>query len=507
VEAALQAAPPSSAFPVPTVQAPIGLTGFAVAYEIDGKLGQQYQNLKLTPRLLAKLLTESYPATPAIRDAYSALATNPLDIGLDPEFQALNPGIPPPVFDAIPAATIFTVSSRSDVIWSLTSYINSDPAARSWLDGTPDPWGMVVNPNYKSIRLPVQSWPLLDTFEQGAAYDTSSNPCLAANPVPFLPQVAAPVSTMATVTLNMQFSIANSQVLCTNAGGLDQKLVSYGRETRGSRFLIGITPLADAARYELSSAALQTQVSPAAPSKFSDSTGRTFVAPSDASLTAASSLLAPNPSEGTWDLPYGKFQTDPAASAAYPGTLLISADIPTKGLPATDAQKYATFLDFAAFTGQTPGVGNGQLPPGFLPMTASNNLKEMAAYTRSAATAVKAQSGTVPPLPGSPPSSQPQGPSGPSANAGGSAFAAQRFDNQSGPGSGGAIGPANGSVTSASRAKHPGSSGLPAGIARAIAFITAGAGSLAFGISLIVCLLAAGIAVALRQSRKRSIRT
>lgn len=398
VEAAIQAAPPDTAFPTSTVQAPIGVTGFAVTYDIDGADGQPYTSLKLTPRLLAKLLTESYPAVPAVRDAYPELQRNPLNITVDPEFQALNPGVPTSIFYSASASTIFVVSSGSDAVSALTAYINADPTARAWLNGTPDPWGMVVNPNYKGIQLPVDSWPLLDTFEGGAAYLSDNNPCLAASPTPFLPLVAAPTSQFQTVSLYMQFGVAPSQINCSGSTSQDQKLVAVGREQPGVRFLLGITPLADAVKYRLNTAALQTQVSPAAATKFTDSTGRTFVAPDDGSLAAAAALLQPDPGAGTWTIPYGDFQTDAAAAGAYPGTLLMSADIPTTGLPPADAQRYSELLTYAAGPGQTPGVDQGQLVPGFVPMTAANNLGAEDAYTVAAAAAVAAQQGLVPPL-------------------------------------------------------------------------------------------------------------
>jgi hypothetical protein len=470
IEAAIQAVPPQTPFSNPTVEAPIGFSGFAISYAIDDASTQAYHQLKLTPRLLAKLLTESYPAAPAIRDAYPALQHNPLNIAVDPEFQALNPGIPPPSFYSIPAATLFALSSDSDVIWALTSYINADPAARAWLNGAPDPWGMVVNPNYKGIKLPVTDWPLLDTFNSGAAYDTSFNPCLAADPVPFLPLVASPVSTLATLTLNMQFGVAGSQVQCSDPGAPDQKLVGVGRETPGQRFLLGISSLADASRYRLDTAALQSQVSASAPTKFTNSEGRTFVAPDDSSLAAAAALLQQDPTAGTWTLPYNKFQTDTPAAGAYPGALLLSADVPTKGLSQTDAQHYATFLRFAATTGQTPGQGNGQLPDGFLPLTAGTGLGVQAQYTVTAAAAVAAQSGTVPPL-----TPAPAGPGTPAAGgtlpasavtsaAGGNPGSTGSSVNGSGGGSSG--GTSAGSPAGAGRSEPPGLAGTGAGSAK-----------------------------------------
>ena len=136
------------------------------------------------------------------------------------------------------AAPLCLVSPAAEVCWALPSYVTADPDARSWLDGAADPWGMKVNPNYKSISLPVNAWPVLDTFVSDAA--AQGNPCLGTNPVPFLPLVAAPVSNPATVTLNMQFQNSNSTVVCKDAGDPNQKLVGIGRQITGRRALFGI---------------------------------------------------------------------------------------------------------------------------------------------------------------------------------------------------------------------------------------------------------------------------
>ena len=54
--------------------------------------------------------------------------------------------------------------------------------------------------------------------------------------------------------------------------------------------------------------------------------------------------------------------------AAYPLTMVIYAMVPISGVAHTKAAAIARFLDFAAGTGQTPGVGPGQLPAGYLPL-------------------------------------------------------------------------------------------------------------------------------------------
>ncbi len=268
---------------------------------------------------------------------------------------------------------------------ALTTYINDDPTARAWLNGTPDQWGMVVNPAYKGIQLPVDQWPLLSTFEPKTYYESDTNDCLYNDPVPFQPLVAAPLANLEDISEAMQYALPNSTVDCdqpTPGLPLGEKLVTDGQQSPGNQFMIGITPLADDQRYLLNSASLQT-------------TSGNYVAPTTASMQAAAALLKPDPTSETWPIPYSDFG-QPSGASAYPGTMVVYAAIPTKGLPTADAQEYADFLEFAATNGQTPGSGVGQLPPGYLPLTAADGLGSLAAYTQAAAQDVAAQNGQVP---------------------------------------------------------------------------------------------------------------
>jgi hypothetical protein len=370
----------------PVVSAPVAVTGFAISYAIDGANGQPYTTLKLTPLLLAKLLTESYPGDLFMKQDDPGLANNPLNITVDPEFIALNPGITQNTSAGDEAAAeLIAMSSDSDVMEALTTYINDDPTARAWLNGTPDQWGMVVNPAYKGITLPVDQWPLLSTFLPTAFYASDNNDCLYNDPVPYQPLVAAPLASLEDISEAIQYDLPNSTTVCSQpdpGSALGEKLVTNGRQTPGYRFMIGITPYADSQRYQLQTAALQT-------------TSGTFVAPSNASLQAAAALLQPDATSGTWPIPYTEFG-QAAGAAAYPGTMVVYAAIPTSGLPATDANDYESLLQFAATTGQTPGSGVGQLPPGYLPMTKADGLGALSAYTLAAATDVGAQNGLVP---------------------------------------------------------------------------------------------------------------
>ncbi|MCW2498180.1 hypothetical protein [Jatrophihabitans sp.] len=417
INAALSSEGQPGGYGRPVVQAPLAVSGFAISYDIDDAEHNAYTSLRLTPRLLAKLLTQSYPADPEVKNNYTPLKNNPINITWDPEFRALNPGIPELSTEA--AAEMINISSQADLTYALTSYINADPEARAWLNGKPDPWGMVVNPRYKDIALPVSAWPLLDTYLLPKSYIKSDvNACYTNSPSPWLSLIANPTALLANIAQDMQFSLSNVEIDCPTGDLSDPstlKMQTQGRQATGSRFLIGITSLGEVSRYGLTAAALQTTANVADPSaQFTDAEGRSFVAPSAQSLRSAADLLKPDNSAGVWDFPYDALHKGGSADQAYPGTMVIYADVPTSALPKADAAKLATFLRFAAGPGQVAGLENGELPPGYLPITKANGLEALATYTSRAADAVAAQAGAVPRVDGSTlPSSPPATPTAP----------------------------------------------------------------------------------------------
>jgi hypothetical protein len=517
INAAIEGEPPPTAsfFPKPTVQAPIAVTGFAIAYVIDNGNGQPYEQLKLDPRLLAKLMTESYPGDGKIAAGDPGIIHNPDTIYDDPEFKALNPTFKlPGQVETDPAATLFSISSSSDVISALTSYINADPEARAWLNGAPDPWGMVVNPAYRDIQLPVDTWPLLDKTESGPNYQNTSsgNPCLAQSPVPDRPLVDNPQETLAQVTIDMQFGVAVSEVTCSLVNGNVQQWSEIGAESIGSRFLIGLVPLAAAQEYDLSTAALQTYVSPSAPTgAFTDATGRTFVTPTTATLEAAAPLLKPDDSLGSWLMDYADYPGDASAQNAYPGTMLMSLDVPTEGLTTTEAEEYGKYIAFAATSGQSPGFGNGQLPPGYVPMTAANGLGDEVSYSDAAAADVEAQNGSVPPLMAGASGNGSGGNGAGAGGAGSAGFSATggEFFNLSGSDSLTGIGGAGpGSLSSLLSSGH--GKGIihiePAAAAGPfLGFFGSGLGGLALPLALLVALVSGATAAALWWTRRHGV--
>lgn len=114
--------------------APIDLTGVVVAYNImDPIKHQPISDLTLTPRLVARLLSDS--------DVLTFFA--------DPEFKKLNPGHTFPAQATDPGLR----GEENADTWIVTNWVNSDHAARAFLDGK-DPYGVPVDPQWLGIPYP-----------------------------------------------------------------------------------------------------------------------------------------------------------------------------------------------------------------------------------------------------------------------------------------------------------------------------------------------------------------
>jgi hypothetical protein len=431
VEAALVSDQPVGGFDKPVVHAPVAATGFAISFIIDNAAGQQVTTLRLDPRLLAKLLTESYPGEsigeyggtdpelthpcPGVPIPGSKLCTNPESIMQDPEFLALNPGLSFNASelsaDSEAASTLLALSTQSDVMYALTSYINANPEARAWLNGKPDPWGMTVNTKYrgKKLTLPTSEWPLNSTWDPPGwtnPNNAPNNECYYTSPTPVLPLIAAPVPDLPDIAEDVQFANVQSTLTCAGFNPDDplatDGLSAAGEQVPGGRFMIGVTSLADADRYSLTNASLETYNKPGLPAAFTSADvakDMTFVAPSDASMQAATALLVADNAGREWSFPYSLYRNDSKiAASAYPGTMLVYMDVPTSDLPTADATDFADFIRYVVTTGQQPGGGVGQLAAGYLPMTAANHLGGEVTYALSAASAIAAQKGANPPL-------------------------------------------------------------------------------------------------------------
>lgn len=358
--------------------APTAVTGFAVAYIVDepdnkGERG----TLNLTPRLLAKLLTQSYAGSTRGQQ-HPGMEKNPLSINQDPEFQALNPGLDTIAREA--AASILSLSDSSDVVKSLTSYIAEDPAAKAFVSGKADPWGMVINPTYKNIKLPLSEFPLLDTF-----VPTSGQACQQQNTTPYFTMLAAPVNSITKIAQAVLDGWPNTQTRCDGAGTESDpfKTGRIERQGVGARFMLGIVSLGDAQRYGLRTASLQTGAASA----------KRFVAPTSASLATAIKLAEPKNVRSAFTLSQKDLRKVPAA---YPGTMIVYTVAKLDGLDKADATKVASFIRIATTEGQVVGSGNGKLPSGFLPITKTGATSALYSQAQKVATLVAAQKAPTP---------------------------------------------------------------------------------------------------------------
>jgi hypothetical protein len=353
--------------------APTALTGWGIAFNIDkpGNKGQ-LTSLKLNARLLAKLLTESYPGSP-FASAHPGLGKNPLTLNTDPEFKKLNPGLNTTLVNEA-SSTLLALSTGSGVVQQLTEYIAADPEAMAWIDGKPDPWGMTVNPFYKGVTLPVSTWPLLDTWTP----KHTGIGCIDQNQTPYLPKIAAPVSSFRLIAIAMLLNWPNVNTTCS----YDDPTATWvqkrqGQQGIGARFMLGLVTLGDARRYGLTVASLQ-----AAPGH--------FVAPTEAGLDAAVKLA-------TQPAPLKPFVFDEAriraSSDAYPGTSVVYTAAKTTGLDDADVGHVTQFIDVSTTEGQEPGRGNGQLPDGYVPIEPTGPTAKLYRAAQAASKAIAAQDG------------------------------------------------------------------------------------------------------------------
>jgi hypothetical protein len=359
--------------------APVAVTGFAIAYAMDLPDNKgPVTSLRLNPRLLAKLLTQSYVGS-SLGAAHEGMAGNPRGLNQDPEFLELNPDASRITVEAM--ATVLSLSIQSDVVEALTSYIAADPEALAFIHGAKDEWGMSVNPAYKDTELPTPEWELQDTYVPAYGQE-----CQKVNfaTSPYFSQIAAPVSQLATIAQDMLDAHPNVQTRCDKGTSSEPwKVGRVGTQDFGTRMMLGVVSLGDAVRYGLRTAELRT---------LGTRTGATFVAPSDTTLAAAVQTAAQTAPGAPFLLDAGLLRSVPAA---YPGTMIVHAVAKLDGLDATSAAYVSRFISIATTEGQRRGTSVGELPGGYLPIVADGATAKLFASAELVAKAVAAQSGVV----------------------------------------------------------------------------------------------------------------
>ncbi|MFF4572022.1 hypothetical protein [Streptomyces sp. NPDC001410] len=358
-----------------TTYAPVALSGAVIGFTIERRpkagapenirrqAGTRVESIRLTPRLVAKLLTESYRNSTwgsvlgdKAAHGYGWAKNNPAGLASDPEFIALNPEFADLSVAETPATDtdLLTSLGHSDSARAVWQWILADKEARQFLSGVSDDWGMRVNPYY-STNADLNPSGLAFAPEHVDEYPKSD------------PWCTVPPGTDAPKDARQCMTDFHPYVDDMHAGALHTRRAdtlwkstwdplsnppayrSPGPQTVGSRFVITVTDAASADRYGLQTAKLRN-------------TAGKFVAPTATALTeAAKSASGKDVAEIA--------PANAKAKGAYPLAQLVYAAARPGWLKADARADYAALLRYAAGAGQVPGADPGRLPEGYAPLS------------------------------------------------------------------------------------------------------------------------------------------
>ena len=348
------------------VYAPVANSAIVVGFNIEKNFksssplfsqnGTLVTDLKLNARLLAKLLTQSYRADVPGGNTQPHVANNPRSLVSDPEFIALNPDFADFQRGVEPGG-LLTALGSSDAAAVVWKWIQADSKASSFLKGTPDEWGMVLNSYYKPLDLAndleIESFPKADL--------STYRPNLLTPEPGFSTLDMRPYATdMLDAALASRRGDSRSKTIW-DVNKLPPAFASGGAQTTGQRFMLSITDLPAARRYGLGVATL---VSP----------NGVAIAPTASAVSAGLSSMPTDKFSGA------KFNDGKSLSAgAYPWTTLTYAVVNMCTQTEAALGDYSDLLNYAATAGQVSGESQGQLPIGYFPLSSSLLSKTKAA--------------------------------------------------------------------------------------------------------------------------------
>ncbi len=404
--------------------APVAISSVVIAFNAEFPNGRQ-ENLVVTPRMMAKLLTQSYPFTvPSTTgdtgktsEHLSAKARTYSYWNSDPDFRRANPDNWES-FNQQNPSIVLPGPSGADAIRQVWRWIVADRDAVAFLDGSADPDGMTVNPYYlpKSdknlipwyfddnknfVEPPVQravgltnldgspqklSTLVLDMFPKD---DESLLPFrLVLEKSRFDTIQFSPYAVDFLAAARQTFrGDPNSRTYWdpTKATAANEfgAWVSSGVQAPGAKFMITVIDSTSAARYGMSTASITPPNSTKAVKSTNETMSSALVALKPTSLEAVK-------------------QVDPAAVSAdgYPMTIVTYAAVNLSKTTASSRPIISQLLQQVTTTGQTSGSAIGQLPAGYLPLT--DSLKAQAAAASATVSAFVPETKTT----SSPPKSQ-----------------------------------------------------------------------------------------------------
>lgn len=335
--------------------APVANSAVVVAFNIeknfrsDSPLASQngalVEKLKLNPRLIAKLLTQSYRADVPGGNIQEHVKNNPRSLVTDPEFIQLNPDFAYFQRGLEPGGLMVALggSDANALVWR---WLQSDAGAKSFLSGEPDEWGMVINKYYLSLQLAtdneVESFPKADLSTYRANELTPPPGFSTLDMRPY-------THDMLDAALASRRGDSKSKTIWDTTK-LPASFVSGGAQAIGQRFMIAVTDLPAAKRYGLGIATLVS------------SNGSEASATDEAIVTAINAM----PTDATTGMAYNDGRS--FGSGGYPLSLVTYAVVNTCTQTKAALVDYAKMIDYAVGKGQIPGEAQGFLPAGYVPL-------------------------------------------------------------------------------------------------------------------------------------------
>lgn len=457
----------------PLAYAPVALAGISISFAVDSfpssqlpdrsSAGLPLTDMKLTPRLLAKLLTASYlDALPGGANlshlGYKSAqdpGKNPRTLVFDQEFLDVNPGWSGQSILGATISDALEPQGRSDLAQRVWEYILADPEAKAWLNGQPDPYGMTVNPCYSinatvsarcpktdpsapdtpALVLPRDDFPKADPSEKPDT--TVSDPNNGSGVVNLV--TARPYASGFTDGAYRVLRGDGMELGSWNRFAMPPKFDKAGRQLIGDRKVIALSSTPAAATYQNATALLRNPAGQ-------------FVAPTTQSLTAAAAAMTPATAQAkvVWFDPAS--DQAKAATDAYPLAVPVYAALNPKQTDAAARAAYADLITYAVNNGQQPGANDGELPAGYAPIPDGWRTQALAAADAIRIGSLPASPANAGANPGSGSSSAP-GTTAPGGTA-----------NVPGPARSSAAGPASANQpTGATRSANPAASGSPSG--------------------------------------------
>jgi ABC-type phosphate transport system substrate-binding protein len=356
--------------------APVAQSATVVAFNIDyllgsnsdifDKLGSPVTDLTLNARLIAKMLTQSYRNDVPNGDNQPHVRSNPRSLRHDEEFLRLNPEFRDFVLYVEPDGLLLPLGNK-DAYAAIWQWIKADPDAAAFLGGAADPYGMVVNPNYRALGIltdsSIDSFPKADpsTFKE---YNYIPDPGYGSF------ELRPYVLDMAEAAVKVSRADPGSKIFWEEFRN-PPAFVSQGAQALGRQFILGVTDYASALRLGLSVAKLKNA-------------GGHSVLPTTESIAAGIGEFGDSEVTGV-----SVFNPSVTGSNSYPLSSVNYAVVNVCAASISALKDYSTLLSYIADEGQVIGNAYGELPPGYVPLSEAD-----AKVTSDVAAALKAEAKT-----------------------------------------------------------------------------------------------------------------